>query len=257
MRHAAVEAANELAETRASLLRDLEDRNRELESFSYAVSHDLRAPLRHIDGFSKILMAEHADALSADARRCLERVCEATRRMDELVTDLLKLSRVSRAQLAIEDVDISALVHKVEDTLRQREPLRSVEVRVDDGMKARGDARLLEIVLENLLGNAWKFTSRTAQARIDVGIERQDRDDAFVIRDNGAGFDMAHAQRLFTPFQRLHTDEQFHGTGIGLATVQRIVARHGGRIWATAAPNQGASFCFTLRGSEQAVEQPQ
>jgi signal transduction histidine kinase len=246
MRRMAAEAARELAEMRAALLQDLEAKNQELEAFSYSVSHDLRGPLRAIDGFSKILLAEYAPELPADARQCLQHVSDAVRRMSELINDLLRLSRASQGTLVQGNVDMSGLVHKVVADLRRRDPQRSIAVDIADGLVAQGDARLLEIVWENLIGNAWKFTARRDEPRIEIGMERQGTEDVFFVRDNGAGFDMADAHKLFAPFQRLHDDAQFQGTGIGLATVRRVVTRHGGRIWATAIPDQGATIYFTL-----------
>lgn len=246
MRRAAAEAARELAETREALLQDLEYKNQELEAFSYSISHDLRGPLRAIDGFSKILLAEYAEALPTDAQQCLQHVCDAARRMSELINALLGLSRASQAHLAQDTVDMTALARKVVSALRHHDPQRPIGVGISEGLVVRGDGSLLEIVWENLIGNAWKFTSKRDEPHIEIGMERQGSEDVFFIRDNGAGFDMAHAQKLFTPFQRLHSDEQFQGTGIGLATVHRIVSRHGGRIWATAAINQGATIYFTI-----------
>jgi len=248
VRHAAADAARELAETRAALLQDLEYKNQELEAFSYTVSHDLRAPLRAIEGFSQILLTEHLAELSPDAQRHLRFVSDGTQRMSQLINDLLNLSRVSRAHLAREVVDLSKLARNVVVELRHRDPRRSVLVEVADGLRAMGDSGLLAVVLENLIGNAWKFTAHRGEPRIEIGQELQDGEEVFFVRDNGAGFDMAHAAKLFTPFQRLHSDEQFQGTGIGLATVHRVVTRHGGRVWATGAVNQGATIYFTLGG---------
>jgi signal transduction histidine kinase len=253
MRMMAANALRELAETRATLLHDLAARNQELEAFSYSVSHDLRSPLRAIDGFSKILLAEYADELPADAQQCLQHVGEGVRRMNELIEDLLRLARASRGELAREPVQLSALAHKVVAALRQRDPGRDVRVSITDGLTTNADSRLLEIVLENLIGNAWKFTARQDAPLIEIGCERQSGGDVFFVRDNGAGFDMEQARKLFAPFQRLHTDAEYQGTGLGLVTVQRIVTRHGGRIFPVAAVGEGATFYFTLAQGDQPI----
>jgi signal transduction histidine kinase len=229
-------------------LRDANDElgraNKELEAFSYSVSHDLRAPLRAVDGFSKALLDRHSATLDAEGRHYLERVRAATVRMSALIDDLLELSRIARAPLRAETaVDLSAVARKIADELRRQDPARDVVVEIADGLEARGDRQLLAIVLENLLGNAWKFTARRAGAHVWFGREPGG---AFFVRDDGAGFDMAYADKLFAPFQRLHRAADFEGTGVGLATVQRVVARHGGRIWARGAVGEGATFLFTL-----------
>ena len=224
----------------------LEAANRELEAFSYSVSHDLRAPLRSIDGFSQALLEDYADRLDEQGRDYLGRVRAASQRMAELIDDLLHLARVTRAELRPETVDLSALAEAIADQLRHSDPGRRVELAIPPGIRAEGDARLLRIVLENLLGNAWKFTARRDRARIELGITESDGQRAYFVRDNGVGFDMAYAGKLFGAFQRLHGAREFEGTGIGLATVQRIVHRHGGRVWAEAAVDRGATFSFTL-----------
>jgi len=227
----------------------LEAANRELEAFAYSVSHDLRAPLRAIDGFSRILTEELAGRMSDSERDLFDRVCAGARRMGLLIDDLLSLSRINRAALRIERVDVSALANDVLDALKQADPGRTVETVVQPRMSANGDRNLLKIAFENLIGNAWKFTSRRERPIIEIGCEPLvDGKKACFVRDNGAGFDMDYADRLFSPFQRLHRTEEFEGTGIGLATVQRIVARHGGRIWAESSAGQGAVFRFTLPG---------
>jgi PAS domain S-box-containing protein len=237
----------ELEQRVAQRTRELESLNRELESFCYSVSHDLRAPLRGIAGFTGILAKNHADALDTKARGYLDRVLAATHRMGELIDDLLDLSRVSRDEMRRQTVDLSQLAREVLANLQQGTPERTVEIHVEDGLAAEGDARLLRAMLENLLGNAWKFTSKTTAARIAFTAAGHDGGArVFAVTDNGAGFDMRYASKLFGPFQRLHRTEEFPGTGIGLATVQRIVGRHGGRIWAEAAPGKGATFRFTL-----------
>ncbi|GAB3344881.1 ATP-binding protein [Lysobacter tyrosinilyticus] len=246
MRRLAAEAAQELAETRAALLQDLEARNQELEAFSYSVSHDLRAPLRTIDGFSKMLLEDYASDLPEDAQHYLRRMDEGVRRMSELVTDLLRMARASRGELTLVPIDLSMLAQQVVLALRHREPGREVRVAIAEHLTVQGDGGLLQIALENLIGNAWKFTTRQAAPLIEIGRERQGDEDVFFVRDNGAGFDMAQAGKLFAPFQRLHADADYQGTGLGLVTIQRIVARHGGRIWVSAAVGEGATFYFTL-----------
>jgi PAS domain S-box-containing protein len=220
--------------------------NKELEAFAYSVSHDLRAPLRSIDGFSRILLEEYRDRLDAEGRDALGRVCAATQRMDRLIDDLLTLSRVTRSEMRLQTVDMSRLAREVLHDLREREPDRTIEGKIAEGLSARADRNLMRVVLENLLGNAWKFTSGRTPASIEFGATERERPRVFFVRDNGAGFDMAYAGKLFGAFQRLHRADEFPGTGIGLATVQRILHRHGGRIWAEAAPEKGATFFFTL-----------
>ncbi len=223
--------------------------NRELESFSYSVAHDLRAPLRAIDGFSQIVLEECADRLDATAVGNLEHVRGEAQRMGALIDDLLQLARVGRGELARQKVDLSRLARQVVEQLRSQDPTHAPTVTIPDGIVVEADRQLLRILLENLLGNAWKFTSRTANAKIELSIEPTPRGTACVVRDNGAGFEMEFAGRLFTPFQRLHDASEFPGTGIGLATVQRIVERHGGQVWAEAKVAEGATFRFTLAPS--------
>lgn len=224
----------------------LETANKELEAFAYSVSHDLRAPLRGIDGFSQALLEDYGDQLDEAGRHYLTRVRAGTQRMGLLIDDLLRLSRVSRAQMARGPVDLSAMAREILAELGQQEPARWVEIAVQEGLEATGDAQLLRIVLDNLLGNAWKYTGRHPRARIEVGARETDGGRAFFVKDDGAGFDMAYAHKLFGVFQRLHGAEEFPGTGIGLATAARIIHRHGGRIWAAGAPEKGATFFFTL-----------
>ena len=240
------QAARELAEARAELVRDLEHKNRELESFSYAVSHDLRAPLRRIDSFSRAVLESEGERLDEAGRKYFERIREASRHMSQLIDDVLHLSRVTRAELREQDVDLSGIASLILARLQEGDPARSVEVKVRPGLVVSGDAQLLKIALENLLANAWKFTGRTADARIEFGVTQLAGEPAYYVRDNGAGFDMTYADRLFGPFQRLHGQGEFPGSGIGLATVQRIIHRHGGRVWAEGLENQGATFYFTL-----------
>jgi len=224
----------------------LEAANKELEAFSYSVSHDLRAPLRAIDGFSRVLLDEHSAALNADGRDCLERVRRGAQRMGVLIDDLLKLARVTRTEPHHEDVDLSALAADVVEALGKQDPSRTVRFAIAPGLRVQGDARLLRIALENLLGNAWKFTGQRPDARVELGAKPDGSAPVYFVRDNGAGFDMAYIANLFAPFQRLHTVDEFPGTGIGLATVQRIIHKHGGRIWAEGAVDRGAAFYFTL-----------
>jgi DNA-binding response OmpR family regulator len=235
-------SARALAEARAAHVAELERKNRELEAFSCSVSHDLRAPLRAIDGFSQIVIEGCADKLEADDLGNLRRVRAAAQRMDELINDMLELSRVTRQDLVPRDVDLSAMARAIATELRGRQPERAIAVDIAEGIVARGDERLLRIVIENLLGNAFKFTGRTALAHIEMGSSGG----AVYVRDNGAGFDAGRAERLFQPFQRMHSEAQFPGTGIGLATVYRVIDRHGGRVWAEAAPGKGATFFFSL-----------
>jgi len=238
----------DLALTRRQWLHELEQVNRELEAFSASVSHDLRAPLRSISGFGTMLKDEYGDRLDETGRKYLDYVTGGARRMSELIEDLIKLAHVGRMQLTRKPLSLTELAEKVAATLRAADPGRACRIEIAAGLTARGDARLLAIVLDNLLGNAWKFTAKRPDAHITVGSEAADGVQAFFVRDNGAGFNPEHAARLFQPFQRLHAEQDFPGTGIGLATVQRIIARHGGRIWARAEEGKGATFYFTLEG---------
>jgi len=224
----------------------LEAANRELQAFGYSVSHDLMAPLRAIDGFVRIVAEDDGAALSATSLAHLQRVLTNVGRMATLIDRLLELSRVTRAELHRGRVDLSALARSVAAELQQAEPGRRVVVQIAPDLAVDADPMLLRIVLQNLLANAWKYTSRTDLARIELGRQAGAQPAVYVVRDNGAGFDMAHAGRLFVPFQRLHGADEFAGTGIGLATTQRIIERHGGRIWAESAVGQGAAFFFTL-----------
>ena len=240
-------AARTTAEMRAALVEELELKNEELESFSYSVAHDLRAPLRSIDGFSQALLEDYADKLNEEGRTYLGYVRESAQQMAQLIDDLLTLSRVTRAEFQREAIDLGDIARRVAHRLREAEPGRRVQVIVPETLPAQGDGRLMAVVFENLLGNAWKFTGKTDDARIEIGVEPGAPPVNFV-RDNGAGFDMAYAAKLFGVFQRLHSASEFEGTGIGLATVQRVIRRHGGRIWAQGAVGQGATFFFTLEG---------
>ena len=240
------QAARELAEMRAELVSDLEHKNRELESFSYAVSHDLRAPLRRIEAFGRAVLESQGEQLDGNGRRFMHRIQEASRQMSQLIDDVLYLSKVSRTEVRQQEIDLSGLVESILERLREADPGRTVETRVRPGVIVVGDGRLLRIALTNLLENAWKFTERQPAARIEFGMMTATGDPTYFIRDNGAGFDMAYVDRLFGPFQRLHLASEFPGSGIGLATVQRIIHRLGGRVWAEGVVGQGATFSFTL-----------
>ena len=224
----------------------LEATNRELESFAYSISHDLRSPLRALDGFSEILLQDYGEALDDAGRDYLRRIKSAANHMAGLMDGLLQLSRLNREELDFKEVDLTALAGSFVAELRERDPARDVVVDIAPGLVARADPKLMRAVLENLLGNAWKFTARHEMAHIEVGADRRDDGVAFFVRDDGAGFDMRYAGNLFGAFQRLHTPDQFEGTGIGLATVQRIVHRHGGVAWAEGEVEKGATFWFTL-----------
>jgi two-component system, NtrC family, sensor kinase len=239
-------AAREVAETRAALTEELERKNRELETFSYSVSHDLRAPLRSIDGFSRILLDQHCAELDEKGQEYLRRVRDAAHRMGQLIDDLLLLSRVNRADLRREPVNVTDIAREVARELAQRDAARQVTFFVQDGLVANADPRLMRVVFENLLGNAWKFTAKVPEPLVEVGIAEDQGADAFFVRDNGAGFDMTYVGKLFAPFQRLHSEREFAGTGIGLATVHRIVDRHGGRVWARSTPGRETIIFFTV-----------
>ncbi len=238
-----VRALNESERRHAA---QLEVVNKELEAFSYSVSHDLRAPLRTIDGFSSALMEDYADKLDEQANTHLRRIRAATGHMAQLIDDLLKLALVTRSEMHAEAVDLSALANDILAECRQGEPLREVECVVQEHVVGHGDPHLLRSVLENLLGNAWKFTSKKQQAKIEFAMADQDGQPVYFVRDNGAGFDMTYAEKLFGAFQRLHAAADFPGTGVGLATVHRIIRRHGGRVSAQGAEGRGATFSFTL-----------
>ena len=255
---AAVQSLNRTLEARvAARTRELSEANRELEAFAYSVSHDLRAPLRSIEGFSRILGDKYARDLDATGQDYLGRVRKATARMAELIDALLKLSRISRSGLAIADVDLSALAEEVGANLADAEPGREVALHVQPGMHARGDRALLHTLLDNLMGNAWKFTRDTASPRVEVGVDYgDDGAPVFFVRDNGAGFDADYADKLFRPFQRLHSHDEFPGHGIGLASVKRIIERHGGVVHASGAPGKGATFWFRLGEPADAATMP-
>ena len=226
---------------------ELETANKELEAFSYSVSHDLRSPLRGIEGFSQALQEDYEQQLDTTAQDYLRRIRVATHRMGELIDDLLDLARVTRAEMHRESIDLTRLAKEVAQELRSTEPQRMVALKIADGLQAHGDSRLVRVALQNLIGNAWKFTSKREQAEIEFGEKTANGDRAYFVRDNGAGFDPSYASRLFGAFQRLHAVNEFPGTGIGLATVQRIIHRHGGAVWAEGFVNRGATIYFTLR----------
>ncbi|HEX6270918.1 MAG TPA: PAS domain S-box protein [Anaerolineales bacterium] len=229
---------------------ELENANKELEAFAYSVSHDLRAPLRTIDGFSLALMEDYAQQLPDEGHNYLMRIRTAAQRMAQLIDDLLNLSRVSRAAIELVTINLSSLAHSVVRDLQQAEPTRIVEIMITPDLTAKGDQRLMRVVLENLLSNAWKFSSRREYARIEFGLQDANPQQIFFVRDNGAGFDMVYVNKLFGTFQRLHGNAEFPGIGIGLAIVQRIIHRHGGRVWAEGAVDKGATFYFTLGSQE-------
>ncbi len=252
------EMLEEIQASRATLERRVDERtrelaaaNKELEAFSYSVSHDLRAPLRAIDGFSRALISDYTGKpLDQRGVHYLERVRAGTQKMGALIDDMLHLARVTRSTLERRDVDVTAIARGVAMELERRHPDRKVSLHVQEGMSAFADPHLLRIVFDNLLGNAWKFTGKTDEARVEAGMANGDGRTVFFVRDNGAGFDMTYASKLFSAFQRLHHDSEFEGTGIGLATVQRIVHRHGGEIWAEGEEGRGATFQFTLGGKQ-------
>ncbi len=222
--------------------------NKELEAFSYSVSHDLRTPLRSIDGFSQALLEDYQDKLDDTGKAYLERVRKATQHMGRLIDDMLKLSRVTRSEFHHKTVDLSRMVRDISEKLKEEDPVRTVDVIIREGVFVSGDPTLLKIALENLVNNAWKFTGRKARPQLEFGTTVKEGKTACFIRDNGAGFDMAYVSKLFGAFQRLHTSLEFPGTGIGLATVQRVINRHGGQVWAEGEVGKGATFYFVLPG---------
>jgi signal transduction histidine kinase len=238
-------AALELTVTQKALIRDLEHKNHELESFSYAVSHDLRSPLRRIDGFARALL-ETGEVTSSTGTRFLSNIRTSIGQMGQLIDDVIYLARVTSTELREHDVDLSEVARLALDQMRQAEPERQVTTRIRPGVIVCGDGRLLRIALENLLANAWKFTSKRPDAAIEFGYRQRDGERTYFVKDNGVGFDMEFAERLFGPFQRLHRSDEFPGSGIGLATVRRVIHRHGGQVWAEAKPGDGAVFSFTI-----------
>lgn len=252
-----IKKLNEELEERVALRTvQLESANRELEAFSYSVSHDLRSPLRSIDGFSQAILEDYQDLLPDEGKQYLSRIRSAAQRMATLIDDMLSLSRVTRVAMRSVPVDLSDLAREVCAELQKSFPDRHIQLTIAPDMQVLGDPNLLKVVLENLLGNAWKFTSRQTQAKIEVGMKIENKDTIYFVSDNGAGFDMAYADKLFGAFQRLHAMTDFPGTGVGLATVQRIIHRHGGRIWAEAAVDNGATFFFTLPAIERLKSEP-
>jgi PAS domain S-box-containing protein len=243
------DAISELNETLRQQNLKLTVANAELESFCYSVSHDLRSPLRSIDGFSQTLLEDYTDKLDAEGNDQLHRIRAASQRMGQLIDGLLELSRLTRSEMLRETVDLSALAREIAEELRVAAPKREVDFVIADGLTTEGDPRMVRIVLANLLGNAWKFTARRPRATIEFGRSVEDDAEVFFVRDNGAGFDMKYSQKLFGAFQRLHLPADFAGHGIGLATVKRIVSRHGGRAWAQAAADVGATFYFTFQSA--------
>ncbi len=245
--------SEELEHRVAQRTAELEVANKELEAFSYSVSHDLRSPLRSMDGFCQVLLEDYGDRLDETGHEYLQRVRSASQRMAELIDGLLALSRVTRTQLSHEPVDLSALAESILGSFRELEPGRKLTISIEPDLATNGDPRLLRIMLDNLLNNAWKFTAKQERARIEVGKTQLDGETVFFVRDDGAGFEMDYQDKLFGPFQRLHGATEFEGTGIGLATVQRIVHRHGGRVWAEGKVGEGATFYFTLPNGGAAV----
>ncbi len=230
--------------------------NRELEAFAYSVSHDLRAPLRSIGGFSQVLLEDCARELGAEGRDSLRRIVAAVEKMGQLIDDLLNLSRVTRVEMVRGPVDLGRLARKIFEELRASRPDRRAGLVVAERLVAAGDERLLGVVLRNLLENAWKFTARREETRIEFGRAATGGGPAYYIKDNGTGFEMAYAGKLFQPFQRLHAMREYPGTGIGLATVKRIIERHGGRVWIEAAPGRGTTVYFTLVNEPKGTEVP-
>ena len=243
---ALLQTHNELEQRVEERTNELATMNKELESFSYSVSHDLRAPLRSIDGFSQALLEDYGDKLDPEAQNHLHRVRRAAQHMAALIDDMLNLSRVTRSQILRETLDLSGIAKSIASELHEADPARNVEFIIEDGLVAMGDSHLMHAALVNLFGNAWKYTSSHPHATIEFGKSKQNGKNPFFVRDDGAGFDPRHAGRLFGVFQRLHTAAEFPGTGVGLATVQRIIHRHGGEVWAEGEVEKGATFYFTL-----------
>lgn len=245
-RRAREQAYADLERLVAQRTADLTATNHELSAFAYSVSHDLRAPLRAIDAFSQALLEDYGDVIDPHGQDYLRRVRANAGRMSQLIDDLLQLSRLTRAEMHSEPIDLSSMARAIVADLQRSDATRTVTFNIEAGVVAHGDPRLVRVLLDNLLGNAWKYTSRHPTAQIGFGRTTDNGEVVYFVRDDGAGFDPAYADKLFRPFQRLHTMEEFEGAGVGLATAQRVVRRHGGRIWADAAPEQGATFFFTL-----------
>jgi light-regulated signal transduction histidine kinase (bacteriophytochrome) len=245
----------ELEQRVADRTAQLQAANKELESFSYSVSHDLRAPLRHINGFAGALMEDYSDQLDDVGKSYLKQVREASTEMAQLIDDVLQLARVTRTAMVPEVVDLTEMAHSIINDIQSADPDRRVAIEIKDGLSARGDRRLMHIMLTNLLGNAWKFTTKQGDPQISLGEVLKHGVREYFVRDNGAGFDMAFSDKLFGAFQRLHTADEFDGTGIGLATVLRVVNRHGGRVWAEGEINKGATFFFTLPDGKETKDE--
>jgi light-regulated signal transduction histidine kinase (bacteriophytochrome) len=250
-------AENKLAEYREQLeelvarrTAELEITNKELESFSYSVSHDLRAPLRAIDGFSQVLIDDYGEVLDGDGHDYLDRIRKGAQRMGVLIDHMLLLAQVSRHQLDMSQLNLTAMADEIMADLKQQQPDRTVDIKIEPALEVYGDKALMQVVLENLLGNAWKYTSKTPNAEIKFGLKNPGPNPIYYIKDNGAGFDQKYVENLFKPFQRLHTKESFEGTGVGLATVSRVIGRHGGLIWAEGETEKGACFYFSLPKAE-------
>jgi signal transduction histidine kinase len=235
---------------------ELEMANQELEAFSYSVSHDLRAPLRSIDGFSLAVLEDCGEQLSDDGKDFLQRIRNNAQRMDLIINDLIKLSRTTQATLTRKQVDMSELAKQVFADLCSNAPQRDIEIQIAEHLEVEADPALITVALDNLLGNAWKYTGKKTRAVIEFGVRKKGRDTVYFVKDNGAGFDMRQASKLFGVFQRLHGATEFSGTGIGLATVQRVIHRHGGKIWAEAELDKGATFFFTLPAVAKNVVRP-
>ncbi len=248
---ALLRARNELEQRVQERTKQLVAANRDLEAFSYSVSHDLRGPLEVVNGMSFIIHQQYGPELSPGLEDCLDRIEDAAKRMNELIEDMLNLARVTKSEMHRERVDLSGMTRQVVAELKQRQPQRVVEVTIAPDAIVDGDAHLLRVAMDNLIGNAWKYSSNKSPSRIEFGVRDANGTPVYFVRDNGAGFDPRSTQRLFQPFQRLHPVSEFPGTGVGLATVQRIIQKHGGRIWAEGAVNEGATFSFTLADSAE------
>lgn len=243
---ALAKAKDELEERVQERTKELEASNKEMQTFSYSVSHDLRSPLRAIDGFSEALLSNYNDKLDDMGRHYLQRIRAGSQRMADLIEGLLDLARISRNEIHRENVDLSQLANEIAQELQRRDPDRKVEFAIASDLSVNADSRLLSAAMMNLMGNSWKYSRHVKNAKIEFGSEQQNGAKVYFVRDNGAGFDMTYANKLFGVFQRLHTDKEFEGTGVGLATVQRTLQRHGGRIWAEGAVGKGATFYFTF-----------
>jgi light-regulated signal transduction histidine kinase (bacteriophytochrome) len=224
----------------------LEYANKELESFSYSAAHDLRAPLAAIKGFSQIITEDYADKLDTDGQECMKKISESAEKMSTLIDDILRLSKISLHQINLQNVNMSSIAESVVDDLKKSFPQRNAEIKIQKELWVKGDVNLIQIVLTNLIGNAWKYSSKIKKAVIRFGLIERNERTVYFISDNGAGFDMNKMNKLFKPFQRLHPENEFPGTGVGLSIVERIIRRHGGKIWAESKQGEGATFYFTL-----------